>query len=230
MEKDNHKRVARYFGLMTCLVLSGLLFSCATYIDDVDPVDTAKRWLGYRQNSDDTISVRNGYVYLSTHHAIAASGTSIISNNKLKGDFEVKITYSSFVASGSNSFSDQLFFNFSSPQVQSPLIAASLTNDEIYLQDSTRAGVSKSTGNREGEVYVKREGTTLYSWIRAGGDSLFLNKINYYSGDLSIEMQVYSADNTTTHTSVHVDDIIVIGGNDLVKSNTFEENTVHIIE
>ncbi len=122
-----------------------------------------------------------------------------------------------------------LIFNFSSAQAQNPLVAAFLTNDAIYLQDSSRTGTSKNTANRGGEVYVKREGTTISSWIRAGDDSLFLNKIYYTSDDVGIEMLVYSADNTATHTSVHLDDILVAGGGGLVKSNTFNDKTIKII-
>ncbi|MDB5257727.1 MAG: hypothetical protein JWM14_2422 [Chitinophagaceae bacterium] len=230
MEKVQYTRLTKYFSFIACFILTGIFSSCAKYIDDPTPVDTTKRWLAYRQNVDDTISVKDGYVYLSTHNAISANGTSIASNNKFKGDFEVKISYSSFVASGNYSFSDQLIFNFSSPDIQNPLIAAFLTNDEIYLQDSTRTGVSKSSTNRAGEVYVKREGSTIYSWIRAGDDSLFFNKTNYYSEDVSLEVKVYSADNTTAHTSVHLDDIVVVGGGGFVKSNAFDENTIDFIQ
>ncbi|MBC7485971.1 MAG: hypothetical protein H7282_04395 [Cytophagaceae bacterium] len=197
---------------------------------DFVPADTTRRWLGYRQNNDDTISTINGYAYLSTYNAISANGTSITCNNKLKGDFEVKISYSSFVASGDYSFSDQLIFNFSASGLRDPLIGASLTNEDIYIADSTRTNSSKNTVNRYGEVYVKRTGSTIYSWIRAGSDSLFMNRINYYSGDLTIEMKVLSADHTSTHTSVHLDDIVVTGGGGFVKSNTFDEKTIRIVE
>lgn len=212
------------------LMISGMLFSCIRDTQVVVPADTTKRWLGYRQNDDDTITTQDGYAYLSTYNAISASGTSIVSNNRLKGDFEVRIAYSSFVTSGNNSFSDQLIFNFSSPAVKDPLIAATLTNDYLYLDDSTRVSGSKSTVNREGEVYIKREDSTIYSWIRAGGDTLFLNKTNYYSGDVGIEMKVYASDNTATHTSVHIDDIKVKGGKGLIKSNTFDDKTILIVE
>jgi hypothetical protein len=214
--------------LICCLV--AISFSCTKYIDDVAPADPSKRWLGSRQNSNDTIAVRNGYVYLTTYKAISASGTSIVSANKLKGDFELKIKYSSFITSGSYSFSDQLIFNFSNPKAQNPLIAAFLTNEDIYLQDSLKTGFSKPTANREGELYMRRTGGTLFSWIRAGSDTLFLNKVNYYAGDLGIEMQVYSSDDTAVRTAVHIDDIMINGGGGGVSSNAFEENTIDIVQ
>lgn len=229
MRKVNYKNSVNHAVVIIGLILSVLLFSCVRNTEEVIPADTTKRWLGYRQNSDDTILTKNGYAYLTTHYGISANGTSIASNNKLKGDFEVKISYSAFVTSGNYSFSDQLIFNFSSPKVQYPVVAALLTNDKIYLQDSSKTGVSKNTFQRDGEFHVKREGTAIYSWFRAGEDSLFLDKINYFSEDLSIEMLVYSADNTATHTTVHIDDIVVIGGGGFVKSNTFDDKTIRII-
>ena len=148
----------------------------------------------------------------------------------MKGDFEVRISYSAFVTSGNYSFSDQLIFNFSSPGVKDALISATLTNEDIYIEDSTRSSLSKSTVNRDGEVYVKRTGSAIYSWIRAGSDSLIMNRIDYYSGDLSIEMKVLSADHTATQTSVHLDDIVITGGGGFVKSNTFDDKTIRIVE
>jgi len=215
-------------GCFLCTVLSVLLFSCARYIEEAVPA--TKLWLGSRQNTNDTITVENGYAYLSTHHSISASGTSIISNNKLKGDFEIKISYSFFVTSGSNSYSDQLEFNLSQTGLRNPLVAGFLTNDDIYLQDSTGVSNSKATANRAGEFYVKRVGADVYTWIRAGSDSLFMDKNNYSTADLTVEATIYSWDNTSTHTSVHIDDVLITGGGNDFPSDHFDQNKINVIQ
>ncbi|MDB5272973.1 MAG: hypothetical protein JWO58_1340 [Chitinophagaceae bacterium] len=223
------KRTARFFSVfIAMLMLSGLFFSCARYIEEAAPAPII--WLGSRQNSNDTITVENGYAYLSTYHSISASGTSIISNNKLKGDFEIKISYSFFVASGTNSYSDQLEFNVAQAGSRNPLVAGFLTNEKIYLQDSTGGSSSKTTTNRAGEFYVKRMGSEVYSWIRAGSDSLFLSRTNYSMADLTLEAMIYSWDNTSNHTSVHIDDVLIIGGGNNFPSDHFDQNKINVIQ
>lgn len=212
-------------------LLSMVFFSCARYIDDVPPEDTSKRWLGYRKNNGDTIIVNNGFVYLTTvYHPGLAIGTTITSNNRLKGDFELKISFTSFLASGDYDFSDQLLFEFPFVDGGKDLFTAYLTKDHLYLQDSTGAGVSKNTVNRNGEFFMKRQGSDIHAWIRAGNDSLFFDRSNYYSKELAIKMGVFSGDNSSSLTSVHIDDVQITGGGGFVQSNTFDENTIRIME
>ena len=69
--------------------------------------------MGQRRAMNDTITVNNESVYLTTtYQAGLATGTSIIFSNKLKADFELKSSFTSFIASGGYDFSDQLLIEF----------------------------------------------------------------------------------------------------------------------
>ena len=67
MKKVDYKNTVHHAIIVIGFILSGILFSCISNTEEVIPANTTKRWLGYRQNSDDTILTKNGYAYLTTH-------------------------------------------------------------------------------------------------------------------------------------------------------------------
>ncbi len=200
-------------------------------MDDVVPEDMSRRWLGARRSSDDSIIVSNGQVYLTTkYYTGLESGTSITTHNKLKGDFELNIKFSDFDAMGDYDFSNQLVFELPFTDGSNPVVNAYLTKENLYLQDSLGAGPGKSTVNRNGEFHLKRTGSDVHAWIRAGSDSVFFDRANYYAKELTVKIRIFSGDNSSTKTAVKIDDILIVGGGGLVKSNTFDKNTIRIIE
>lgn len=204
-----------------------VLFSCKKSDDAPTPI-LANQWYSYKAFADDTVDVKNGFLYMSTKYGSSSSGaSSVVSFGKLKGDFELRIKYSSASMSGTSTFSESLLFGLFQPGVTKALVGGVLTNEIVYVGDSTTTFPDmQSTSAREGEFYVKREGSKYTSWMRAGADTSFLNKTNYVTSDLSLTMAITSNDVTVTRTSVHIDDVSIQGGGGAVRSDPFDENYI----
>jgi hypothetical protein len=152
-------------------------------------------------------------------------GTSLASINGIKGDFEIRVKYSSFHTSGTNIFSETLGISLATVGVTPAIISGNLSNTSLYMTDTTSSvHTFKSTVNRDGEFYVKRTGADYTSWMRAGADTVFLNKTNYFTQDVSVLFEIGSLDHTVTRTSVHIDDFTITGGGGIVVSDPFDSN------
>src|SRR5688572_4059680 len=90
-----HLTIPRILTLIA-LSLSLFLFSCKTSSKkETEPIPTFD-WSVYKTASTDVATIENGYAYLSTNYSsgIPPTYTLIQSHNKLKGDFELTISYS----------------------------------------------------------------------------------------------------------------------------------------
>jgi len=204
-----------------------VLISCKKSDDPAPAV--SNKWYSIKAYADDTVAVKNGYLHMSTKFGSASSSkaTSISSFGKLKGDFELRIKYSSVGMSGTNTFSEALGFALFQSGVSRALVAGTLTNEMVYVSDSSSTFPDmKSTSARAGEFYVKREGSTLSAWIKAGDEISTINKTNYTTSDLKLSILITSNDATVTRSSVHIDDISIIGGGGGVESDTFDESSI----
>jgi len=203
-----------------------VLISCKKS-DDPTP-SVSNQWYSNKAFADDTVDVKNGYLYLSTRYNSSPSkATSILSYGKLKGDFELRMTFSSLALSGTNTFSEVLSFALFQNGVTRAVVGGSLTNEMVYVGDSSSTFPDmKSTNAREGEFYVKREGSTISAWMRAGEDTSFLDKTNYTTADLTPGIMISSNDATVARTSVHIDDVTITGGGGAVQSDPFDKKSI----
>lgn len=196
-----------------------LVSACSKKDDDPAPAPTnvypTTQWYGNKGNSVDTIDVLNGYLYMtSKHKSGSAKSTSVGSFRKIKGDFELRVQYSDFRATGTNPTSETfaVFLTKMQGQTVTPILTGILGNEYMYAEDSDIANTQiKSTSNTSGEWYVKRTGSDFTTWFRAGTDTLFLNKTNYTAADLYMNFSINASDNTPTKTSVQIDDFSLTG-------------------
>ncbi len=214
--------------------LSSVLFlSACSKKDDPAPSDSnfpATQWYSYKGYNEDTVEVKNGYLYLTANYVSDNSkGTTIGSFKTIKGDFELLVKYSAFAATGTNTNSETFgaFLTKTSGQTATPVLSAIIGNTLMYAQDSVVANtLFKSTSNREGEWYVKRTGSDMTSWFRAGNDTLKLNKMNYTAADLTMNFSIAAFDNTPAKTSIQIDDFTITGGGGDMLSDPFDTNDI----
>ena len=221
-----------YFLLLTTFML---IFSSCKKSSSSDPSPSAPstEWFSIRQSTADTARTMNGYLYLTTSYLTGTTpgnplGTEVITVKKIKGDFELLAKYSSFHTTGTNSTSSTFGMILSSdnPNPSNGVLSGILEIDAMYAEDSSFATntLTKATTSREGEWYVKRTGGDYVSWFRAGSDTLFMNKTNYITSDLSFEVSIGAFDNTATNCSVHIDDFQLTGGGTDVSSDPFDKS------
>lgn len=213
--------------LLLILFLSAYMWSCKPSESSSDPVPSYTQWYAHKQNTDDTINDVNGYLYLSTKYtAVPRIGTSVSSITSIKGDFEIRVKYSSYHTSGSHPFSEVLGFSLAANGITPAIISGNFANTSMYITDtsSTTVPTFKTTTNRDGEFYVKRLGSSYTCWMRAGADTVYLNKTNYITQDVSMVFEIGALDNTTNRTSVHIDDFTITGGSGAVVSDSFDAN------
>ena len=212
------------------LVLTSVIVSCKKKNSD-DPSSVTPKWFATRQNASDIATVSNGVAYLKTSNngSQSPNGLSLSSFNKLKGDFVIKLSFSSFSTSGANSLSEWFTVGLSDQESVHPLVASILTNTEMYLEDNNVDYQVKSTTNREGEFYAKRVGADFFTWCRVGSDTLRMDKLNYSTKDVSIFMNITGMDNTATNTSIQIKDVLISGGGGLLTTDTFDNNTISVI-
>ena len=207
-----------------------VLFSCKKGDNDTAPAPTgSNKWYSVKAYADDTVEVKDGYLYMSTKYGSASTtkATSISSFGILKGDFELRIKYSSVEMSGTNTFSEALGFALFQSGISRALVAGNLTNEMVYVSDSSKTFPDmKSTSARAGEFYVKREGSTLNAWIKAGEEISTINKMNYTTADLRLSILISSNDATVKRTSVHIDDVSIIAGGGEVESDPFDKSSI----
>lgn len=211
------------------LYLLPVLFfiSCKKKDDPTPATDVAKQWYYVKANNDDTVNVENGYLYMSTEYPYDSphSTTSLLSRNTLKGDFELRIKYSSVGMSATNP--GALFFGLIEEDNPMSIMNAHLSNDIVYTHDSTSTRPDiKSTTAREGEWYVKRTGGNYKVWMRAGADTSFIEKENYSTGNLTIGISIASSNTAVARTTVHIDDISIEGGGGDLVSDPFDKNSI----
>ena len=219
--------------IFTILAIS--IFSSCSKKEDSNPTPSnpapevpKTQWFSYKTVQADTADVRNGYLYMTSKYSDSESkGTSVGTVKKIKGDFELLVKFSSFKPTGSGIFPEGFGVILSATETPHGVISAILGRSMMFAGDSAKTNAySKLTTNRDGEWYVKRVGSTYTSWFRAGSDTLKINKTNYITSDLSFNFSVISYDNTTTSTSVHIDDFMLTGGGTDVKSDPFDENDI----
>lgn len=216
---------------LTFLIVLLLSIQACKKSDDSSPAPVENKtinWYAFKQNVEDTIEVKNGYLYISTKYSSSSqNGDALISAKKIKGDFELRINFSSFNSNGINNLSEQMGFTLSRQGGSSPLYSGILNNNAIYIEDTVFVNtVSKPTNNKNGEFYVKRTGGDFIAWMRAGADTVKMHKVSYSTADLTLGISVASLDNTATHTSLHVDDFNLNGGGGEVTSDPFDENHI----
>lgn len=210
------------------------LSACSKKNDDPAPAPNinntplSTQWYSYKSNSVDTAKVINGYLYLtSTYLSSTQRSTSVGSDKKIKGDFELLVKFSSFNPPNINYPLESFGMILSASETPHGVISCTLLKDFMYVNDSSASATSpKSTHFREGEWYVKRIGADYTSWFRAGSDTLKLNKTNYITSDLSMHFSASSFENASYSTSVHIDDFTLSGGGSDVKSDPFDVNDI----
>ncbi|MBC7485629.1 MAG: hypothetical protein H7282_02620 [Cytophagaceae bacterium] len=217
------------------LLSSSLLLLACSKKDDPTPAATdpnypTTQWISVKQNQNDTAEASNGYLYLnSTYSSTGARGTGVTTVKKIKGDFEMKVKFSSFKPTGSNTISELFgcILSSTSPKTSNGILSLLLSKNTMYVEDSNVVNtISKPTANRQGEWYVKRTGGDYTSWFRIGSDTLKMNKTNYITSDLSMSCTIVAFDNTVTSSSVHIDDFTLTGGGGDVKSDPFDTNDI----
>ena len=187
-------------------------------------------WYSLKQNSNDTVLVQGGYLYLQTSYNAgntSKTATSATTYGQISGDFEFTVNFSSFSPKGSKYASDVFAFLLVPSGGGIPVISGNLTDSMLYIMDNTLSSPTlKYTTNRQGTIYVKRIGANYTSWMCAGTDTVYLNKTNYSTAPLNLGFEIGSLDNTATHTSVHVQNFVIKGGGGVVVSDPFTKNTV----
>lgn len=216
-----------------------LIISACSKKDDPAPASNdnpdlpTTQWYAYKGNEADTVQVMNGYLYMTSKYvATKTKSTAVSSFRKIKGDFELRVKFSSFTPTGTNITSETFscFLTKIEGQSATPILSGILGKNYMYAEDSTPANtLIKPSTNREGEWYVKRVGSDYTTWLRAGTDTLKLNKTNYSAADLTMNFAIDASDNTPTKTSVHIDDFILTGGLGTdASTDSFDENSVTV--
>lgn len=206
------------------------LISCKNKGDDPAPAfSISQQWYSVKAFSNDTVKVKDGYLYMSTKYGSGTVGrgsTSVGTFKRLKGDFELRIKFSNVIMTGTD-LSETVGFALFQDGADPAVLAGQVSNQTIMVSEpSTFPDVQPRTTN-DGEFYVKRVGGNYTSWIKVGDNTSSLNKTDYFTGDLGVSMYIFSEDETATRTSVHIDDVIITDGGGKVVSDTFDKNNIY---